>query len=172
MWKRSRIETARSVGEALKRGDGIALWDPPSDNRLRVRIDPMSGDLTISGDVNMFCVVSPVPYASLTLPKIERVIFNPPATIVFWDDKTKTVVKCSECEASPRPDCAMKIHYGACFRESDMRFLLPYMDAQAEEEWKLRGIIAAMLKKAWGNVAPSMIAEALAAADWNGGADD
>jgi hypothetical protein len=25
---------------------------------------------------------------------IENVIFNPPATIVFWSDKTKTVVKC------------------------------------------------------------------------------
>ena len=27
------------------------------------------------------------------LPKIEKVIFNPPATIVFWDDGTKTIVK-------------------------------------------------------------------------------
>jgi hypothetical protein len=26
--------------------------------------------------------------------KIERVIFNDPATIVFWNDGTKTVVKC------------------------------------------------------------------------------
>ena len=26
--------------------------------------------------------------------KIEKVIFNDPATIVFWSDKTKTVVKC------------------------------------------------------------------------------
>ena len=27
-------------------------------------------------------------------PTIENVIFNPPATIVFWSDKTKTIVKC------------------------------------------------------------------------------
>ena len=27
-------------------------------------------------------------------PDIANVIFNPPATIVFWSDKTKTVVKC------------------------------------------------------------------------------
>lgn len=27
-------------------------------------------------------------------PTITNVIFNPPATIVFWSDKTKTVVKC------------------------------------------------------------------------------
>lgn len=26
----------------------------------------------------------------------ERIIFNPPATIVFWGDSTKTVVKCRE----------------------------------------------------------------------------
>lgn len=31
------------------------------------------------------------------LPKVTRVIFNGPATVVFWDDGEKTVVKCSEC---------------------------------------------------------------------------
>lgn len=30
------------------------------------------------------------------LPKIKKVIFNDPATIVFWDDGTKTVVKVQE----------------------------------------------------------------------------
>lgn len=29
-------------------------------------------------------------------PKIEKVIFNEPATIVIWDDGTKTIVKCCE----------------------------------------------------------------------------
>lgn len=28
--------------------------------------------------------------------RITNVIFNPPATIVFWNDKTKTVVKCQD----------------------------------------------------------------------------
>ena len=32
------------------------------------------------------------------VPEIERVIFNGPATIVFWSDNTKTVVKCMESE--------------------------------------------------------------------------
>lgn len=38
--------------------------------------------------------------ATLTpvVPEIERVIFNEPATIVFWNDGTKTVVKCMEGE--------------------------------------------------------------------------
>lgn len=30
--------------------------------------------------------------------RIENVIFNDPATIVFWSDKTKTVIKCSSEE--------------------------------------------------------------------------
>lgn len=32
-------------------------------------------------------------------PEIKNVIFNPPATIVFWNDGTKTVVKCQNDEA-------------------------------------------------------------------------
>ncbi len=31
-------------------------------------------------------------------PKIVRAIFNGPATIVFWNDGTKTVVKCANSE--------------------------------------------------------------------------
>ena len=30
------------------------------------------------------------------IPDVDRIIFNPPATIVFWEDGTKTVVKCME----------------------------------------------------------------------------
>lgn len=41
---------------------------------------------------------------------IENVIFNPPATIVFWSDKTKTVVKCdSKEEYDPEKGIAMAI---------------------------------------------------------------
>ena len=38
--------------------------------------------------------------AALTpiVPEIKRVIFHEPATIVFWSDGTKTVVKCMEGE--------------------------------------------------------------------------
>lgn len=34
----------------------------------------------------------------LTSPKIEKVIFNDPATIVYWHDGTKTVVKAQDGE--------------------------------------------------------------------------
>ena len=30
------------------------------------------------------------------MPDIKKAIFNNPATIVYWDDDTKTVVKCGE----------------------------------------------------------------------------
>ena len=32
------------------------------------------------------------------IPEIKNVIFNPPATIVLWNDGTKTVVKCQNHE--------------------------------------------------------------------------
>lgn len=31
-------------------------------------------------------------------PSIKKVVFNPPATIVFWTDETKTVVKCDKAD--------------------------------------------------------------------------
>ena len=42
-------------------------------------------------------------------PKIENVIFNDPATIVFWQDGTKTVVKCHDSIFDPEKGLAMAI---------------------------------------------------------------
>lgn len=48
----------------------------------------------------------PVPY----VPKIKNVIFNEPATIIFWSDGSKTVVKCQEGEGyDPEKGMAMAI---------------------------------------------------------------
>ena len=47
---------------------------------------------------------------SLRIPEIKNVIFNDPATIVFWDDGTKTVVKCQDGdEFDPEKGLAMAI---------------------------------------------------------------
>ena len=47
---------------------------------------------------------------SLRIPEIKNVIFNDPATIVFWEDGTKTVVKCQENdEFDPEKGLAMAI---------------------------------------------------------------
>lgn len=44
-----------------------------------------------------------------TLPKITRVIFNDPATIIFWDDSTKTVVKATNEPFDKEKGIAMAI---------------------------------------------------------------
>ena len=47
---------------------------------------------------------------SRLIPDIKNVIFNPPATIIFWGDGTKTVVKCSEYDDfDPEKGMAMAI---------------------------------------------------------------
>ena len=44
------------------------------------------------------------------LLEIKNVIFNDPATIVFWEDGTKTVVKCQPCDCfDPEKGLAMAI---------------------------------------------------------------
>lgn len=44
------------------------------------------------------------------IPDIKNVIFNPPATIIYWEDGTKTVVKCSEYDDfDPEKGMAMAI---------------------------------------------------------------
>ena len=44
------------------------------------------------------------------IPEIKNVIFNDPATIVFWNDGTKTVVKCQDCDDfDPEKGLAMAI---------------------------------------------------------------
>ena len=51
---------------------------------------------------NRFADIKHEPYklsftlGSVRMPKIKNVIFNDPATIVFWEDGTKTIVKCQD----------------------------------------------------------------------------
>lgn len=52
-------------------------------------------DLFINGS---WYTYEKIPITIDCTPKITKVIFNPPATIVFWSDHTKTVVKCGEDE--------------------------------------------------------------------------
>ena len=42
-------------------------------------------------------------------PKIKNVIFNDPATIVYWKDRTKTVVKCDGEKYDPEKGLTMAI---------------------------------------------------------------
>lgn len=48
-------------------------------------------------------------YGLRKVPEIKRVIFNDPATIVLWDDDTKTVVKAENETFDPEKGLAMAI---------------------------------------------------------------
>lgn len=49
----------------------------------------------------------PLPWQA---PSIKKIIFNAPATIVFWSDGTKTVVKCAKEESfDPEKGVAMAV---------------------------------------------------------------
>ncbi len=63
------------------------------------------GGTSIEPRCNIFCV-----------PEIHKVIYSPPATIIIWADKTKTVVKCSDGDEYSRTTglalCIIKKVYG------------------------------------------------------------
>lgn len=54
--------------------------------------------------VSVHCDINPTPQ-----PTIKDVIFSPPATIVFWSDNTKTVVKADDEPYDPEKGIAMAI---------------------------------------------------------------
>lgn len=70
------------------------------------QIDPQKAlDFT-----KVFCsYYSPTSIPCYVTPSIRKVVFNDPATIVFWDDDTKTVVKCSNEIYDPEKGLAMAI---------------------------------------------------------------
>ena len=62
-------------------------------------------------------------YSSLNghyfIPEIRKVIYNPPATIILWEDETKTVVKCCETDVyDPEKGFAMAVIKKLCGNES------------------------------------------------------
>lgn len=53
------------------------------------------------------CLSRPQPVPVRTVPLIDRIIYSAPATIVFWADGTKTVVKCDNEPFSEEHGLAM-----------------------------------------------------------------
>lgn len=77
-------------------------------------------DIRNDAEVNKYCyndVIATRDFLNSTygigsshIPEIKNVIFNDPATIVFWEDGTKTVVKCQDGdEFDPEKGLAMAI---------------------------------------------------------------
>lgn len=53
------------------------------------------------------------------IPGIAKVIYNPPATIILWEDETKTVVKCCETDIyDPEKGFAMAVIKKLCGNKS------------------------------------------------------
>ena len=46
----------------------------------------------------MFCKPKNKNTENITIPAVKRIVYHDPATIVFWQDGTKTVVKCMDGE--------------------------------------------------------------------------
>ena len=64
-------------------------------------IDELQKEMLFMLPRNIACdfdgdVLAVVPVSNNYLPEIKKVIFNNPATIVYWSDGTKTIVKCQD----------------------------------------------------------------------------
>lgn len=79
-------------------------------NMLKVHNQVTTGNvkwhLRADGGIDLMCCSG---RTNSTLPEIENVIFNNPATIVFWKDGTKTVVKAVDEAYDPEKGIAMAI---------------------------------------------------------------
>ena len=62
---------------------------------------------TDKGCTKTNAVFNTIPTSQTVIPKIKDVIYNDPATIVFWEDGTKTVVKCKNEKFDPEKGLAM-----------------------------------------------------------------
>lgn len=82
------------------------------------------------------------------MPEIKNVIFNEPATIVFWSDGTKTVVKCENENFDPEKGLAMAIskkalgNKGNYFNEFK-KWIEPY---EEENNEFLKALVTALFK--------------------------
>ena len=101
------------TGHALQFNPDNIYWDSNCDVHIR-----KSGTFHRSAidSYDSYRYVNPAKellddvYGKRATCAIKKVIFNPPATIVYWTDDTKTVVKCSENDMfDPEKGLAMAI---------------------------------------------------------------
>ena len=73
-------------------------------------LDDIRNDDEVPRNIYRHILNSTYGMSSSHIPEIKNVIFNDPATIVFWEDGTKTVVKCQDGdEFDPEKGLAMAI---------------------------------------------------------------
>lgn len=94
-------------------GNGVILRETnnPYDNTYKELLNSIYGSSSLHYEKNSDRLykysIDCGHYRRVT--KIKDVKFNDPATIVFWDDGTKTVVKCKDEEFDPEKGLAMAI---------------------------------------------------------------
>ena len=73
---------------------GVRTWACYFEHRLKRVVPEGVYGLTLQGVLKSHPVITRMNDRSM--PQIAKVIYSEPATIVFWSDKTKTVVKCQD----------------------------------------------------------------------------
>lgn len=109
----------------------------PMVNNESIRLGDVT--FTFNGDgSSSMCIEGSKSAYSISPFDIKKVIFNEPATIVFWADGTKTIVKCQEWdEFIPETGLAMAIAkkaYGNVghYYETIKKWTDPYYEEQAK----------------------------------------
>lgn len=93
---------------------------------------------------------------------IKKVIFNDPATIVFWSDGTKTVVKCHDEEFDPEKGLAMAISKKALGNQGNYfnvfkKWTEPYYEKTDTETPDVESLYPSLtLEKAFENLKENM----------------
>jgi hypothetical protein len=72
------------------------------------------------------------------IPRIENVIFNPPCTIIVWEDKTKTIVRCHEEEFSEEHGFAMAVIKKLFGTRTEYLNIIAKADRQPKVEKKVK----------------------------------
>lgn len=116
MIKEKEKENMNYLANELNKTNGAAILEV-SGNRYKARVFDItmkSGEVTtlnvgVDDTPNNFLRTTREPVTRRALPAIKDVIFNDPATIVFWADGTKTVVKAQDEAFDPEKGLAMAI---------------------------------------------------------------
>ena len=121
----------KSCGNCMHRG--------ASTSSIACRGCDLNTNLTFGGSLDKWMPYSRSIKNIKPIPAIKDVIFNPPATIIIWEDKTKTVVKCGEKDIyDPEKGMAMAISRKALGDRGSYynvfeKWLEPYYKKQLDE---------------------------------------
>lgn len=114
------------------------VYDGNTGKHIPVEVKEESFD-TLGGFEATLTVKNPIDYWRLFHNDIKKIIFNPPATIVYWYDGDKTVVKCRKDEIFDwEKGLAMAIskHYLGCSFKKEFKEGQKVWDEWKEKEEK------------------------------------